>query len=105
MLHALCDNRFASCTAASDAGILHLAREQQESSDRVVRRYRALTAILSLLGLAACTHASTAPEPAAIRLRKEMMCVQYNANGEVISTQSPNADGGCTAGFDLKIWM
>jgi hypothetical protein len=58
-----------------------------------------------IVGLSACERTATEPQLPLIRLRKEVTCVRYNADGEIVATQPPDAQGGCADGFDLKIWM
>ncbi|MBY0489471.1 MAG: hypothetical protein K2R93_06485 [Gemmatimonadaceae bacterium] len=66
---------------------------------------RKVLALASLVSLAACHDSTTAPELTQVRPRRDMVCVQFNAAGEIVSIQSVNASGGCADGFDLHIWI
>lgn len=44
----------------------------------------------------------TAPEISSPR--QSLMCVRQSADGGAPEVVAPNAQGGCPAGFDIKVW-
>ncbi len=72
------------------------------------RRFSATSVAICAMAatlLAACADSPTAPDVPSVRVRKDVICVQRNSNGDVINTQPVNEHGQCADGFDLQIWM